>query len=238
MSPSYWAEALATTCYLLNRCPSSSIHNEVPYTRLHRKSPAYDHLHVFGCLSYPNLHATSAHKLAPCSTVCVLLGYLTAHKGYRCLDMSTRHIIISRHIIFDEFRFPFADVSSSFDFLVDDNVDIVPCSTNHAAPPRPMPTPAPFFEDDEQPLPPLQSAGPGGRGLVPPSGPTAPTPGGHGSVPPPRSAALQWLHTSDHWTPLQTIVRLRAAYDDHGYTSTSSTGSFGASTGPYTCRRT
>jgi len=140
MPPSYWAEALAAACYLLNRRPSSSIHSEVPYTRLFREQPTYDHLRVFGCLCYPNLQATSAHKLAPRSTACVFLGYPSSHKGYRCLDLSTRRIIISRHVVFDESRFPFADGSpapdsSLLDFLVDDTVDTMPCSTNPAASP-------------------------------------------------------------------------------------------------------
>jgi histone deacetylase 1/2 len=115
MPPSYWAEALAAACYLLNRRPSSSIHTEVPYTCLFREQPTYDHLRVFGCLCYPNLQATSAHKLASRSTACVFLGYPSSHKGYRCLDLSTRRIIISRHVIFDESRFPFADGSPAPD---------------------------------------------------------------------------------------------------------------------------
>lgn len=64
----YWKEALVAACYLLNRCPYSSIHNEVPYKCLYRQWPAYDHLRVVGCLCYPNLQATSTHKLTPRST--------------------------------------------------------------------------------------------------------------------------------------------------------------------------
>ena len=44
----------------------------------------------------------------PRSTKCVFLGYPSRHKGYRCLDLSTRHIIISRHVVFDEQTFPYA----------------------------------------------------------------------------------------------------------------------------------
>uniref|UniRef100_J3MVH8 Integrase catalytic domain-containing protein n=1 Tax=Oryza brachyantha TaxID=4533 RepID=J3MVH8_ORYBR len=119
MPPSYWAEALATATYLLNRRPSSSVRNSIPFQLLHNKLPDYS-LRVFGCLCYPNISATSAHKLAPRSAACVFLGYPTSHKGYHCFDPSTRRIIISRHV-FDETRFPFAhhpvDVFS-FDFLL------------------------------------------------------------------------------------------------------------------------
>lgn len=137
MPPSYWVEALAAVCYLLNRRPSSAIGTEVPYTRLHGVPPTYDHLLVFGCLCYPNLQATSAHKLAPRSTACVFLGYPSSHKGYRCLDLSTRRIIVSRHVVFDESQISFAvttpvSPSSSLDFLLDDDVVLVPFSTNTA----------------------------------------------------------------------------------------------------------
>jgi transposase InsO family protein len=81
MPASYWAEALAAACYLLNRRPSSSIHSQIPYTCLFGTPPSYDHLRVFGCLCYPNLQATSAHKLAPRSAAYVFLGYPLTHKG-------------------------------------------------------------------------------------------------------------------------------------------------------------
>jgi hypothetical protein len=51
------------------------------------------------------------------------LGYPSSHKGYRCLNISTRHIIISRHVIFDETQFPFSGDpvdASSLDFLLQD----------------------------------------------------------------------------------------------------------------------
>jgi hypothetical protein len=67
-------------------------------------------LRVFGCLCYPNLYATTAHKLAPRSTRCVFLGYPREHKGYRCFDLHTRRVIISRHVIFDESIFPYSSV--------------------------------------------------------------------------------------------------------------------------------
>jgi hypothetical protein len=84
--------------------------------------PAYYHLRVFGCKCYPNLSATVPHKLAPRSALCVFLGYSDHHKGYCCHDLSSNHIIISRHVIFDETTFSFADRDgphppATFDFL-------------------------------------------------------------------------------------------------------------------------
>jgi hypothetical protein len=67
----------------------------------------YSDLRVFGCLCYLNTSATATHKLSPRSVPCVFLGYPSSHKGYRCLNLVTQKLIISRHIIFDETVFPF-----------------------------------------------------------------------------------------------------------------------------------
>ena len=48
----------------------------------------------------------------PRSALCVFLGYFAHHKGYRCLDLATNKVIISRHVIFDEASFPFAEQHS------------------------------------------------------------------------------------------------------------------------------
>jgi histone deacetylase 1/2 len=108
MPPSYWVEALNTATYLLNQRPSKPINFITPYQTLFNQSPDYSHLRVFGCLWYPNLLPTIPHKLAPGSCRCVFLGYSPEHKGYRCLDLDSRKIIISRHVTFDETNFPFA----------------------------------------------------------------------------------------------------------------------------------
>jgi hypothetical protein len=68
--------------------------------------PSYEYLCIFGCTCYPNMTATAPHKLSPCSTQCVFLGYSADHKGYCCLDLSTNRLIASRHVIFDEDSFP------------------------------------------------------------------------------------------------------------------------------------
>ncbi|GJU36599.1 ribonuclease H-like domain-containing protein [Tanacetum coccineum] len=95
MPPSYWVEALNMAAHLLNILPSTAINNAIPFTKLYNQTPTYEHLRVFGCLCYP--HIDVSHKLEPRSTPCIFLGYPTNHSGYRCLDLASNKIIISRH---------------------------------------------------------------------------------------------------------------------------------------------
>ncbi|GJU77811.1 ribonuclease H-like domain-containing protein [Tanacetum coccineum] len=95
MPPSCWVEALNMAAHLLNILPSTAINNEIPFIKLYNQTPTYEHLRVFGCLCYP--HVDVSHKLKPRSTPCIFLGYPANHRGYRCLDIASNKIIISRH---------------------------------------------------------------------------------------------------------------------------------------------
>ncbi|GJT37091.1 ribonuclease H-like domain-containing protein [Tanacetum coccineum] len=81
LPPSYWVEALNMAAHLLNILPSTAINNKIPFTKLYNQTLTYEHLRVFGCLCYP--HIDISHKLEPCSTPCIFLGYPVNHRGYR-----------------------------------------------------------------------------------------------------------------------------------------------------------
>jgi hypothetical protein len=98
----YWAEVLHTAVYLLNCLPTKMISAACPHVALFGSAPSYEHLRVFSYACYPNIATTAPHKLAHRSTRCVFLGYSIDHKGYRCLDLSTNRLIVSRHVVFDE----------------------------------------------------------------------------------------------------------------------------------------
>ena len=120
LAPTYWVEALHVAVHILNILPSAAIQSQIPFTLLFHKAPRYDHLKVFGCLCFPNLNYSNLHKLAPRSTPCLFLGYPSNHKGYRCMDLKTNRIIISRHVCFDESIFPAATskgTSATYHFL-------------------------------------------------------------------------------------------------------------------------
>jgi hypothetical protein len=108
----FWAEGLHTSTYLLNRLSSTACPAPTPHQALFGTPPRYDHLRVFGCDCYPNTAATAPHKLEPRSTICVFLGYSPDHKGYRCFDISSRWILISRHVVFDESVFPYSTITT------------------------------------------------------------------------------------------------------------------------------
>nr|GEW07629.1 ribonuclease H-like domain-containing protein [Tanacetum cinerariifolium] len=95
--PSYWVKALNMVAHLLNILPSTAINNEISFTTLYNQTPTYEDLHVFGCLCYP--HVDASHKLEPRSTPCIFLGYPANHRGYRCLDLVSNKIIISRRAV-------------------------------------------------------------------------------------------------------------------------------------------
>jgi hypothetical protein len=109
----YWDEAFLAVVYLINRTPTKLLSYDTPLHHLLGATPDYSNFRVFGCVSWPNLRPYNSHKLHLRSTRCVFFGYSNMHKGFKCLDVSTGHIYISRDVIFDEFVFPFASLHSN-----------------------------------------------------------------------------------------------------------------------------
>jgi hypothetical protein len=203
MPPTFWVDALHTATYLMNRHPTKTLHLGTPYFALYGVHPDYSHLRVSGCLCYPNLSSTAANKLSPRSAMCVFLGYPPEHKGYRCLDLSTNRVIISRHVIFNGSTFPFANraappVSSDFDFLADMEHSVPPIgrrTTRHPATPVGSPPQAAASgtaATDQGPgAPPVvpDDAAPTGVGTAPDSPGTPASPPAPAATPSPVPAA-------------------------------------------------
>jgi hypothetical protein len=133
-----------------------------PHLALFGSAPSYEHLCVFGCTCYPNTTVTAPHKLSPHSTRCVFLGYSFDHKDYRCLDLSTNRLIVSRHVVLDEDSFPLAASPSltDLDFLCESGptvstigTHLTTAGTSTSAPRCPAPEIPPGFEPPVAPLP-------------------------------------------------------------------------------------
>ena len=105
-----WVDAFLTANFLINLLPSSVNDKQMsPYEKQHMRAPDYTSLRVFGSACFPYLKPYSQNKFDPKSLVCVFLGYSEQYKGYRCLYPPTGRVYLSRHVIFDESRFPFFD---------------------------------------------------------------------------------------------------------------------------------
>jgi hypothetical protein len=85
---SYWAEAMHTVTHLLNCLPSKVVSHPTHHFALYDTTPSYDQLRVLGCSCVPNTSATAPHKLSPCFTRCLFLGYSPDHKGITVLTLS------------------------------------------------------------------------------------------------------------------------------------------------------
>jgi histone deacetylase 1/2 len=99
---SYWPYAFQTTVYLINRQPTTLLHHKSPFERLFNQSPNYLKLKKFGCLCFPLTRPYNTHKLQPKACPCVFLGYSQTQSAYRCMDLQTQRIYLSRHVLFHE----------------------------------------------------------------------------------------------------------------------------------------
>lgn len=100
---------------MINRLPTSVLYFKSSHELHFHKPPDYSLLRVFGCLVYASVH--SADKYAPRAVEGVFLGYPTGKKGYKILNLLTKQIFFSRHVIFHETSFPFLTQSSVNSFF-------------------------------------------------------------------------------------------------------------------------
>ena len=114
MSTSFWSYAILTAVFLINLLPTSVLNFVSPWSKLFSASPNLTQLKVFSCACYPHLRPYSSHKLDHRTKECIFLGYFTSSKGYLCLDPCSHQLYTSRHVLFNEAKFPSSQPTSSF----------------------------------------------------------------------------------------------------------------------------
>ena len=100
MSDLYWAEAASTAIYLMNRCTTDGVHELTPYELLVGRKPILSHLKVFGSITNVCILKEDREKPHAKSEKCIVIGYSSAKKAYKCFNPSTRAVWITRDVIF------------------------------------------------------------------------------------------------------------------------------------------
>ena len=98
----FWAEALSTAAYLINRSPTVTLKEMAPFEAWYGKKPSVNHLRVFGCSGYVHIPKDQRSKLDPKAKKCIFLGYGATRKGYRLYDQKKSCIVHSHDVVFDE----------------------------------------------------------------------------------------------------------------------------------------
>ena len=102
LSDAYWAKAMSTIVYVVNRTPTTGIHMITPYEKLYKQRLDLSHLKVFGSIAYVHIPVEKRRKLDPKAEKCVFIGYAQDRKGYKCYNPSIKKTWVSKGVFFDE----------------------------------------------------------------------------------------------------------------------------------------
>ncbi|GJR22954.1 putative ribonuclease H-like domain-containing protein [Tanacetum coccineum] len=98
----FWAEAVSTACYVLNRVLVTKPHNKTPYELLTGKTPIISYIRPFGC--HVTILNTIDHlgKFAGKFDEGFLVGYSLQSKAFRVYNLVTKRVEENLHINFLE----------------------------------------------------------------------------------------------------------------------------------------
>ncbi|KAK8944625.1 hypothetical protein KSP39_PZI007680 [Platanthera zijinensis] len=99
---SFWAEAINTTCYLVNQSPSMSLNLKSPQEVWLGRPVDYSDIHIFGCHVYTLVQDSEKTKLDAKSKRCIYLGRTTSTKGFKLWNPDTKKVEVRHDVIFDE----------------------------------------------------------------------------------------------------------------------------------------
>lgn len=98
----FWAEAINTAAYLINRSIASGLNGQTPEEVWSSKKPDLSHLRVFGSDAMVMVPKQKRRKWDSKSNKLKFVGYCEDTKGYRLIDVKTGKITISRDVVFFE----------------------------------------------------------------------------------------------------------------------------------------
>ena len=106
LSSGFWKLAVETAVHVYNRTPLKRAKWKTPIELWMKKKPDVSYFRIFGCKAFVYVHKDKRSKLEPKAKIMIFVGYEPGSKGYRFWDPSSRTIILSRDVQFDESSFP------------------------------------------------------------------------------------------------------------------------------------
>ena len=99
----FWADAVATAVYILNRSPMKALMGKTPFEAWFGRRPNLSHLGHFGCDAYLHVPDAQRTKLKSKARLCMFLEYVpnTTKQG-RLWDGHHQRIVIGLNVKFDE----------------------------------------------------------------------------------------------------------------------------------------
>jgi hypothetical protein len=98
----FWAEAVNTACYVINRTIIRNTLNKTPYELWNIRKPNIGYFKVFGCKCFVLNDRDNLGKFDTKSDEGIFLGYSTNSKAYRVFNKRTMVVDESMHVVFDE----------------------------------------------------------------------------------------------------------------------------------------
>jgi hypothetical protein len=98
----FWAEAVTTAVYVLNRSLSKVITGKTPFKASYGKKPAVHHFRTFGCVAYVRNSSPNLKKLDDWIQPMIFIRYERGTKGYRVYDPVSQRVCVTRDVVFDE----------------------------------------------------------------------------------------------------------------------------------------
>lgn len=102
LDKSFWAEAVSTAAYIINRSPTKALDYKTPYEKWSGKKPNINNMRIFGCDAMVHVPKAKRQKLDSKAVKMLFVGYCEYTKGYRFYDRNKRQIYKSRDAIFLE----------------------------------------------------------------------------------------------------------------------------------------
>jgi len=102
LSNFYWAEAIKTIVYILNKSHTRSLDNIAPYECCLGNNPCVKYFKVFGCVAYVHVSDEHRKKFDAKSERCIFICYSEHSKSYRFFNPISHKVVVSRDAIFDK----------------------------------------------------------------------------------------------------------------------------------------